>query len=196
MSEILEAIGNRRARRALSDQTIDRKTSEILLDAAHLAPSCSNNQPWRLIPVDDPATLAEVREHLTRGNYWARQAPLIVVVASRVDLDCRLPDGRTYALFDCGLSSMNLMTQATKMGLVAHPIAGFRQAPLKESLGIPSDYAVITLIVVGRPSDDLSGLSENHRAAEIGRRERKPLDQIVSWNRFSFDDPPSTVEGT
>ena len=69
MAEILQPIEARRAKRALSDRPIDRGTADTLLRAAHLAPSCSNNQPWRLIAVDDPEVLAAVKNGLTRGNY-------------------------------------------------------------------------------------------------------------------------------
>ena len=190
MDHILRAIEERRARRALSDQPVDRETAETLLRAAHLAPSCANNQPWRLISGDDPEVLSAVKASLTKGNSWAAPAPLIVAVASRVDLDCRIPDGREYYLFGCGLAAMNLMIQATQLGLIAHPIAGFRQRELKPVLGIPEEYAVIALIIVGYPSDDPSRLSEKHLAEETGPRVRRSLDAVVSWNGFDFDDPP------
>jgi len=188
MGEILRPIETRRARRALSDRPIDRETAGTLLRAAHLAPSCGNSQPWRLIAVDDRKTLAAVKDALTRGNYWAAPAPLIVAIASRVDLDCRTPDGREYFLFGCGLAAMNLMVQATEMGLIAHPIAGFRQREVKPALGVPDEYTVIALIIVAYPSEDLASLSEVHREEETSARVRRPLDDVVSWNRFDFDD--------
>ena len=194
MPAILGPIEARRARRALSDVPIDRGTAEALLRAAHLAPSCSNSQPWRLIAVDEPTTLAAVKEALTRGNYWARPAPLIVAFVSRVDLDCRIPDGREYFLFGCALAMMNLVLQATDMGLVAHPIAGFRQREVKPALGVPDDYTVIALVIVGRPSEDLSGLSDRHRTEETSPRVRRPLDEVASWNRFNFPDPAPPPE--
>jgi len=189
MSEILEPIERRRARRALSDEPIDREIVEEILAAAHLAPSCANNQPWRFVVVDDPGTLSSVKEGLSKGNYWAGPSPLIIAVASRADLDCRIPDGREYYAFGCGMAAMNLMVQATERGLIAHPIAGFRQAPVKEALGIPEPYQLITLIILGKPIDDTSILSEKHRTEEVSDRVRRPLDEVVSWNRFDSSDP-------
>jgi len=193
MTDLLSSIVTRRARRALSDRPVDRETIDAILHAAHLAPSCSNNQPWRLIAIDEPEALAEVKKHLTRGNYWAEPAPLIIAVASRPDLDCEIPDGRAYYLFGCGLATMTLMLQATEFRLIAHPIAGFRQKPTKEALGIPDEYTLITLVIVGHPSDNHTRLSDKHREAEVALRDRRPLDQVVSRNRFRFDDPPEST---
>ena len=57
-------------------------------------------------------------------------------------------------------------------------------APLTAASG-----AVITLVIVARPGDP-SSLSEKHRAIELGPRDRRPLDEVVAWNRFAFADPP------
>jgi len=192
VSEVLKSIALRYARRSLSDEPITRQTAELLLRAAHLAPSCANNQPWRFIAVDDPGVLDRVKEHLSGGNYWAKPSPLIIAVASRPDLDCRIPDGREYYAFGCGMAAMNLMLQATELGLIAHPIAGFRQAPIRAVLEIPDSYQLITLVILGHTTEDHSGLSDKHRAEETLERTRRPLDEVVSWNRFAFDDlvPP------
>lgn len=183
-SDILHAIGMRRARRALRSDPIDREILERLALAAHWAPSCGNNQPWRFVMIDESDVLSRVKEHLSRGNYWAATSPAILAVASRTDLDCEIPDGRRYYLFGCGMATMNLMLQATALGLIAHPIAGFKQAPIKQVLGIPNDYTLIALVVLGYPSDDLAALGEKHQAEETSERTRRPLEQILFYNRF------------
>ena len=188
---LIPSIENRRARRAITDQAIDRETLETLLRAAHLAPSCANNQPWRFVVVNEEPTLSQLKAHLSGGNYWAKVSPAIVAVASRSDLDCQIPDGREYHLFGCGLASMNLMLQATELGLIAHPIAGFKQSPIKELLEIPADFTLITLVILGHPSDGLGSLSEKHQIEETMARARVSLSAVVSWSRFTPDDPSS-----
>ena len=135
--------------------------------------------------------LLQVKEYLTGGNYWAKVSPAIIAVASRVDLDCRIPDGREYHLFGCGLASMNLMLQATELGLIAHPIAGFKSKPIKQILDIPASFTLIALIILGHPSQDHGSLSEKYRAAETAPRDRRPLSDVLSWNRFDFVVPES-----
>jgi nitroreductase len=190
MMTLLSAIEARRARRALSAEPISLEDVETLVAAAHLAPSCNNTQPWRFVVVDEPDLLAEVREALPGGNYWAKVAPVILAVASRRDLDCVMSDARDYSLFGCGMAVGNLMIQATSMGLIAHPIAGYKPEAVKAVLGVPENYVLIALVIVGRPGD-VNQLSDKHRAIELGPRDRKPLDAVLSRNRFSFDDPPA-----
>jgi nitroreductase len=188
MSELLPEIERRRAHRALSEEAVPAETVERLVTAATYAPSCANNQPWRLLVVDQEESLGRVKQHLSGGNYWAQKSPLIFCMVTRPDLDCRTPDGREYALFDTGLAAMNLMLQAAREGLIAHPIAGFKPAPVKVELGIPEDYLLVTLIICGRPGDE-GHLSEKHLASEHGERVRKPRAEVVSRNRFQASDP-------
>jgi len=184
--QIVAAIAARRARRALSNRPINQESIDTLFLAAHWSPSCSNNQPWRFVAVSHPETLAQVKEHLTRGNYWAAPSPLIIAVVSRSDLDCEIPDGRRYYQFGCGMAAMSLMVQATELGLIAHPIAGFKQVAIKNILGVPDSYELITLIIVGHPSDDITNLSEKHQAEEVSERVRRPLDEVICWNRWDL----------
>ena len=188
---IVPSVAARRARRALSHRPVEPEMIDTLFRAAHWAPSCSNNQPWRFVAVNDPDALGAVKEHLTRGNYWAGSCPLIIAVVSRSDLDCEIPDGRRYYQFGCGMAAMNLMIQATALGLIAHPIAGFKQAPIKDALGIPDSYELIVLIIVGHPGGDVSSLSEKHQAEEASERVRRPLNEVLCWNRWAFLDEGS-----
>lgn len=157
----------------------------FLVRAAHLAPSCFNNQPWRFVVVDDPKALAPVKAAMPGGNYWAKPAPVLIAVTSKRDLDCKLSDRRDYFLFGCGMAVGMMMVQATSMGLIAHPIAGYDPTVVKQVLGIPEDFTLITLVIVGRPGDPAT-LSEDHRRTELGPRERKPIEAVMSRNRFQF----------
>jgi nitroreductase len=183
MSELLLEIQTRRALRALDGRPIPEETVERMLTAATLAPSCFNNQPWRFVAVRRPEELEKVRDNLSGGNYWARTAPLIVLVLTQPELDCRLDDRRDYALFGAGLAVENLLLQATREGLIAHPIAGFKPVPIKEALGIPQELILITLVIVGYPGDE-SGLNEKHRALEHSPRSRKGLNEVVKFEKW------------
>ena len=181
-TDLNPAVRFRRAYRALSAEPVPKELVRKLLEAAHLAPSCFNNQPWRFI-VAEGKGLEAVKEAFPGGNYWAKKAPVIIAVASKPNLDCKLSDGRDYFLFGCGMAVANLMVQATQMGIIAHPIAGFDPQRVKQALKVPDDFVVITLVVVGWHGDP-SHLSEKHRALEFGPRERRPLADVAFWGYF------------
>jgi nitroreductase len=132
--------------------------------------------------------LNKIHATLPDANYWVKKAPMVVVVATRLDLGCQLNDRRDYAFFDCGLATENLVLQAVKEGLYAHPIAGFNPLAVKEKFNIPADFIVITLVAVGYPGDDAS-LNEKHRQLEHGPRIRKPESEVICYDAWEFGDP-------
>ena len=69
----MQIIRERRAYRSLEPAKITRDLVEDLAATAELAPSCSNNQPWRYVFVYDPKVLQRMQEALTKGNEWAKQ---------------------------------------------------------------------------------------------------------------------------
>lgn len=187
MEGLIAEISNRSSKRALSDKKIADDVVQRLMSAATLAPSCFNNQSWRFMVASDAAALAKVHEALSSANYWARTAPMIVVVATKPSFGCQLDDNREYALFDCGLATENLMLQAVKEGLHAHAMAGFDPVKIKTSFHIPEDYIVITLVAVGYPGD-AGSLNETHRGLENAPRNRKPREAVIAFNGWDFSD--------
>ncbi|HCZ06290.1 MAG: glutaredoxin-dependent peroxiredoxin [Thermotogota bacterium] len=175
-------IEYRRARRALREEPIPREEITKILQAAHLAPSCFNNQPWRFVVIDNPELLKTIHEAIPGGNYWMKRAPVIIAVHSHPDYDCRLSDNRDYYLFGVGMAVGFLMVQATQMGIIAHPVAGYDPVKIKEILGIPPENTLITLIALGYQGS-AEGLNEKHLELEFGPRIRKPLEEVVKWNR-------------
>jgi nitroreductase len=182
--DILPELAARRARCAIAADPLPREQVERLLSAAILAPSCSNNQPWRIVAVTGER-LPAVREALSEGNKWGTRAPLIVVMATKPSLDCRHDAGRDYAYYGCGMAAMALMLQATREGLYAHPIAGYTPSKVAKAVGLPEDFVALNLIIVGRPGDDAL-LNEGQKPRETSERRRKPLSEVAfsdSWEK-------------
>jgi nitroreductase len=153
------------------------------MTAATYAPSCGNNQPWRFVVVDEEPALSRVKEGLSGGNYWAKKAPLIVLVLTREDLDAQLSEGRNYALFDTGMAAMSLQLQAVHEGLYVHPIAGFDPVVVKKNMDLPEDFILVTLINMGYPGSE-DHLSAKHKEQEHSQRSRKDAEEVISWNRW------------
>jgi nitroreductase len=184
VSEILKQIQLRRARRALSSRPIPPDMVERIMTAATWAPSCFNNQPWRFVVVQREAELETVKGFLAGGNYWAKKAPLIVLVLTEPDLDCRLSDRRDYSFFSTGLAVENLVLQAFGEGLIAHPIAGYKPTAIKEALEIPPEFVLLTLVIIGYPGEE-THLNDKHKILEHSPRDRKPPAEVIQKERWS-----------
>jgi nitroreductase len=188
--QVREAIDRRRAYRSLEPVEITEEMVNDLAAAAHKAPSCFNNQPWRFVFVYGKEQLEVMHEALTKGNAWAKDASLMVVVLSKPDLDCQ-PKDRDYYMFDTGLATANLMLRATEMGLVAHPTAGYSVSKTREVLDIPEEFTVITILHVGKLSSKVSGhLEEWQQERDTGPRIRRPLETVAHHNRYDSAKEP------
>jgi nitroreductase len=177
--DVNKAIQLRRAFRSLIPVEISDELIEDLAKNAQLAPSCFNHQPWRFVFIRSPKMLEKMHEALSSGNSWAHAASLIIAVFSKPEDDCVIRD-RIYHQFDCGLAVGFLILRATELGLVAHPIAGFSPKKTRAILGIPDEYKVITLIIVGKHTADISPvLSEKQKSSEKRRPRRKRLPDFV-----------------
>jgi len=182
---VSDAIGKRRSYRFLQPVEITDEMVLRLAEAAQLAPSCFNNQPWRFVFVRSDAMRQKLAEALSRGNEWAKEASMHIVVFAKRDDDCMIK-GRDYFLFDTGLATGQMMLQATEMGLVTHAMAGYSEAKVKDSLGIPESYQVITVIAVGQKADvPQMELSEQQLQSEHTRPERLPAESFVFYETFS-----------
>jgi nitroreductase len=151
------------------------------MTAATYAPSCFNSQPWRFLVVNQEKELAVVKDNLSGGNYWAKKAPVIVLVCTKPEIDCQLSDRRDYAFFSTGLAVENLILQATTEGLIAHPVAGYKPVALKEAFGVDQEMILLALVVIGYPGEE-SHLSDKHREQEHSPRDRKPESQVIMYN--------------
>ena len=182
--DVKEAIQKRRAYRAFGPVEITDEMMKELATAAQLTASCFNNQPWKFVFVRSKDALAKVHACLGKNNDWVKNASLIIAAFANKDYDCVIKD-REYYLFDLGMAVSAIQLRATELGLVAHPIAGFDPAALKKALNIPDGNMLITIVNVGKKSDDMSLMTEGQKAGEKDRPPRLPLENIYSIDTYS-----------
>ncbi len=142
------------ARRFDPHKPVSEAQLYALLEAAHWAPSCYGDQPWRFVVFDrqyDEEAWQRAQECLLEANRrWACQAPLLILAAaSRVFSVNGEPN--PWAEYDTGAAMENLSLQATAMGLVARQMGGFDAARVREYFAVPEDYRPLVIIAVGHP---------------------------------------------
>ena len=174
-------IRSRRSIRRFRPEPVDREKILACLEAARLAPSAENRQPWRFLVIDDPELKAKLAAEAFSGIYgmtkFAAQAPVIVVVLAELDLMAhRLGarvQGTQFYLIDVGIAGEHLVLKAEEMGLATCWIGWFDVRRVRKALDIPRKYKIAALFPLG--------YAASRPPAET---KRKTLGEIAWFNRI------------
>jgi nitroreductase len=171
--DVFEAIQNRRSIRAYQETPVPREKLEKILEAARLAPSARNTEPWHFIAVTDK----EKRKILSKGTYakFCSEAPLVIVACGDKKAS---PDW--YAI-DVALAVENMILTATSEGLSTCCVGSFDEKEVRETVKAPDNFEVLLLLAVGysREKLDLSG-----KLLHL-MRSKKTLSEVASEETFS-----------
>lgn len=187
MAELIGALAGRRARRAFDPRAVPDDVREALWRAVSVAPSHGNVQSVRLLAAEAEAVRGRLIAALSEGNRnWAPAAPLLVALGSLPEHEHADAYGGERALwsFHAGIAAGNLMAQATALGLIAHPMAGFDEAAVRDAFGAPEALRVLVVFAIGFPGAAES-LPEDLRKRERREQRRQPLDRLVAADRWS-----------
>jgi nitroreductase len=180
--EFMELARARQSLRRYSERTVESSKIDLCIEAARIAPSASNGQPWRFVLVDEPALKGAVAEACvgpgTVFNRFAAQAPVLVVVivepSTRLNRIGAALKGRDYPLIDVGIAAEHFCLQAAELGLGTCMIGWFGERRIKKLLGVPAGKRLGLMISVGYPE-----------AGEPFRpKARKPIEAILGRNAY------------
>jgi nitroreductase len=171
--ETWDAIRARRNVRQYSDRPIAREDLERICEAGRRTPSASNWQPWHFVVVTDPDQLVELAKAWPRGGrHIAGSAATIAMVAAEPQ-DQRQRDLLQY---DFGQATAHMMLAAADLGIGSGHSAVSDQAQAQRVLGFPDGHRCLYLIGLGYPAD--------RPLRPLARPSRRPLDQVVHWDRW------------
>jgi len=160
--DALEAIRNRRSIRRYTGEKIPQADLETIVDAARLAPTGNNKQPWNFIVVTEESMINQLKI----ASEWMDRAGAIIAVV----MD---PSSRWW-VEDASAAVENMLIASTALGYGACWLEGYtlpREEEFKALLGIPKTRRLITLIPVGVPS-------------ESPVVEKKSLAEVLHWERY------------
>lgn len=164
--ETWDAIRARRNVRSYSGQPIAAEHLDQILEAGRRSPSASNWQPWDFVLVTDREQLTELATVWQGGGHVARSAATVALVAPEVD------EARVRVLhYDLGQATMNIMLEATDLGIGSGHSAVRDQDKAREVLGFPGGKFCAYLIALGYPAD--------RPLAPLRRPNRRPFEEVV-----------------
>jgi nitroreductase len=179
--ELLKLIGKRQSVRGYVNTPVEKEKLMRCIEAARLAPSACNAQPWKFIIIDEPIlknTIADLTSSkLLSMNHFTKQAPIhVAVVREKANFTSNMGQvlkDKEYPLIDIGIAVAQFCLQATAEGLGACIIGWFQEKKVKQLLHIPKNKRLELIITVGYPATD-----------EIRQKVRKDVTQILSFNGY------------
>jgi len=179
---LLDLIKHRKSVRDFLDRPVEREKIMMCLEAARLAPSECNSQPWKFIVVDDRELKNKLCEAAFGGIYsinsFCKKAPVIVVIISeKSKFIARVGGmfrGTKYYLIDIGIAGEHFVLQAEDLGMGTCWIGWFNEGGVKSVLNLPRHKKIDILIALGYY--DREKMRSGH--------DREPMDTIASFNSY------------
>jgi nitroreductase len=148
--EFYEVISKRRSIRAYKKDPVEDSKLNRILNAARLAPTAANRQPFSLIVIKDEETKHKLKDAYSQE--WFFTAPVIVCACALSDKAWKRNDGKAYVDVDVAIAMDHLILAAFAEGLGTCWIAAFKPEVVREVLNIPDDMEPLVLTPLGYPA--------------------------------------------
>lgn len=161
--DILETIRSRRTIRKYTGESVPSEILEQVVDAARMAASGNNRQPWEFIVVTDREILRRLR--VSEDHWMTKAGALIAVVMD--------PESRWW-VEDGAAAVQNMLLACTALGIGACWLEGYtvrNDELIRTILGIPSNRRLFTLVSVGIPDEEPV-------------KEKKTLQEVLFWQQY------------
>jgi len=168
--EFRELIAKRYSVRAYRPDPVEPERLERILEAARLAPTAANRQPFRVIVAQTAGRTEELRRVYHRD--WFVQAPLVLCVCGLTAQAWVRRDGWSALAVDAAIVMDHMILAAADQGLGTCWIANFDAGAARQVFRIPADAEPLLMTPLGLPADAPSP------------KERKGLGQLVCCERW------------
>lgn len=183
---IIEAINKRKSWFAFSEKSIEPDKLDAIFEAARLAPSSMNIQPWRFVYANrNEPKFQLILETLAEGNKrWAKDAAVLILSIAQAEyIHNEKLYKNAYAWHDTGMANILLMVQAAELGIESHPMGGFDHPKAAQNFNLPKEYEPVLIIALGYKGDD-NVLPEDSLKRQNAPRKRKAIEEVVFKNKF------------
>jgi len=169
--EFSELIAARYSVRAYRPDPVEDDKLQAVLEAARLAPTAANRQPFQIVVMHTAGRAEEIGKIYRRP--WFVQAPLVLAVCAISSLAwVRESDRFNARLIDAAIVADHMILAATHQGLGTCWIAAFNTQAARSVLQLPDEAEPVIFTPLGYPAD------------QPGPKVRKPLDELVRYEHW------------
>lgn len=166
--EFYDVIKTRRSVRSFQKKTIPDDVLERILEAARIAPSGDNRQPWRFVVVEDKQTIKKIARACYHQDFVAN-APVVLVCCS-----IKCSSGYEPWLDEAGrrdtvIATDHLILAARNEGIATCWVGAIHDKEVGKIVNVPDDVDVVMVVPMGYPA---------LKTAFRQTKERKSLKEI------------------
>ncbi len=168
--EFNDVIKNRYSVRSYKNDDVEDEKLQTVLEAARLAPTAHNYQPFQLIVVKTAGREKEL-ERIYPAKFFT-DAPMVICACAVPDEGWTRNDGKNYAEVDTTIVMDHIILTATSLGLGTCWIGKFDEKEARKILDIPDDVVPILFTPLGYPD-----MAQHDR-------KRKPIEEFVRYDKW------------
>lgn len=166
-----ELISARYSVRAYRPDPVEEEKLVAVLQAARLAPTAANRQPFQLVVMHTAGREAEIGQ--VYGRPWFVQAPLVIAVCAVASQAwVRESDRFNARLIDAAIVADHLILAAADQGLGTCWIAAFNVEAARRVLRLPDSVEPVIFTPLGYAAD------------QPVPKTRKPLADLVRYEHW------------
>lgn len=164
--DFFEVVKRRKSVRSYSRKEVEKELIEKIIDAARLAATARNEQPWEFIAVSDKLILKKVSDICPNGPF-IKDASYLIAVFSK---------DTKYYLEDCSAATQNMLLAIEALGLGGCWVAGDKKGyidEIRKSLNVPESFRLVSMISVGYPEKPQ------------GPKPKRELKEVLHWEKWN-----------
>lgn len=179
MKSFLQLAAQRQSDRAfVPGKKIEREVLERIIEAARLAPSACNGQPWHFTVITDDELLPKVGKatsSLGMNRFVKDASALVLITHEPTNITSKLGSGikdKDFPMMDLGIASAYVTLAAEDEGIGSCILGWFDEKTIKELVNIPSKRRLMLIVALG------------YAAKEKRKKIRKEWDKVVSFEKY------------
>ncbi|OOM74290.1 putative NAD(P)H nitroreductase [Clostridium puniceum] len=176
MENFFELIRSRQSCRKYLDKPVEKEKLIKCIEAARIAPSACNSQPWHFIVVNNKELAAKVAMYTqdkVMNKFASECQSFIIVVEESGNLTSRagaLMKQQDYRSVDLGIATEHLCLAATQQDLGTCILGWFKEKELKNLLNISKLKRIRLVVAIGYPENN-----------DLRKKIRKSIDEISTF---------------
>ena len=177
MSDYFDLIARRESCRNFDpNRPVEKEKLQRCAEAAWIAPSACNGQPWKYLVVTNPELNEKLRPLMMElgMNKFVKNCPAFAVVLEeatvlKVSLSQKFKD-QDFAPIDVAFSASQFCYAATEQGLSTCIIGWHNEQKIRELFGLPKTTRVRLILAIGYAADET-----------LRKKQRKPIDDVIRF---------------